>query len=65
MEIRGSRIMVTGASGGLGQAIARELSNRGAKLVVTARREAQLAALAAETGAEATQNDTLSSIGPP
>lgn len=52
MEIRGSRIMVTGASGGLGQAITRALARRGARLVVTARREAQLEALAAETGAE-------------
>ena len=52
MEIRGSRIMVTGASGGLGQAIARELASRGAQLVVTARRESLLSDLAADTGAE-------------
>ena len=52
MQIRGSRIMVTGASGGLGQAIARELADRGAQLVVTARRESLLHELAADTGAE-------------
>ncbi len=52
MQIKGAKTMVTGASGGLGQAIVRELARRGADLVVTARREAQLEALAAETGAE-------------
>ena len=52
MEIRGSRIMVTGASGGLGQATARTLAKRGAHLVVTARRESLLSELAADTGAE-------------
>lgn len=52
MEINGSTILVTGASGGLGAAMCRELARRGARLVVTARREAVLADLAAETGAE-------------
>lgn len=52
MRIQGSKIMVTGASGGLGQAIARDLAQRGATLIVTARRRAQLEALAADTGAE-------------
>lgn len=52
MEIRGSRIMVTGASGGLGQATARALAKRGANLVITARRESLLSELATDTGAE-------------
>lgn len=52
MQINGSTILVTGASGGLGTAMCRELATRGAKLVVTARRAALLEALAAETGAE-------------
>jgi short-subunit dehydrogenase len=52
MEIRGKSILVTGASGGLGQANVRELSRRGAELVVTARKVAVLDQLAAETGAE-------------
>jgi short-subunit dehydrogenase len=52
MEISGSTILVTGASGGLGSAIARDLSRRGARLVLTARRREILEALAVETGAE-------------
>ena len=49
MKISGSRILLTGASGGLGDAIARDLSRRGADLVLTARRGELLDALAAET----------------
>lgn len=52
MEISGKTIMVTGASGGLGQAITRRLADLGAHLVLTARRETLLAELAAQTGAE-------------
>ncbi len=44
--------MITGASGGLGGAIARELARRGADLVLTARRQELLEVLAAETGGE-------------
>lgn len=52
MEIAGRRVVLTGASGGLGEAIAEDLARRGAQLVVTARREAELEALAGRTGAE-------------
>lgn len=52
MEINGSTILVTGASGGLGNAMCRELARRGARLVVTARRQTLLEDLAADTGAE-------------
>jgi short-subunit dehydrogenase len=57
MRIDGSTVMVTGASGGLGQAIARELARRGADLVLTARNRELLEALAAETGGEAVVAD--------
>lgn len=38
MQISGSTVLLTGATGGLGQAIARTLAGRGAKLVLTGRR---------------------------
>jgi uncharacterized protein len=52
MRISGSRVLLTGASGGLGQAIARSLSQRGASLVLTGRRSEVLAPLAQELGAQ-------------
>lgn len=52
MQLRGSRVLLTGASGGLGTAIARRLATEGAKVVLSARREAVLAPLAEEIGAE-------------
>lgn len=52
MQIEGSRVLVTGASGGLGNAIARDLARRGATLVLTARNEEVLSSLAAEVGGE-------------
>jgi short-subunit dehydrogenase len=51
MDVRGRRALVTGASGGLGRAIARDLHARGATVVATARRAGVLAELRAELGA--------------
>jgi len=44
--------LITGASAGLGAALAREFARRGHALVLTARREAELSALADEIAAE-------------
>ena len=51
MELDGARVLLTGASGGLGEAIARSLAERGSRLVLTGRRAEALEALALELGA--------------
>jgi uncharacterized protein len=57
MEISGSTVLLTGASGGIGHAIARALSARGAQLVLTGRRLDVLQPLAAQLGARALEAD--------
>jgi short-subunit dehydrogenase len=51
MHLSGSTVLLTGATGGIGQAIARELSGRGAKLILTGRRADVLEPLAKELDA--------------
>src|SRR5437899_4963618 len=53
MQISGATVLLTGASGGLGQAIARALGERGASLILTGRRTEVLQGLADELGARA------------
>ncbi|MGE4427247.1 MAG: SDR family NAD(P)-dependent oxidoreductase [Solirubrobacteraceae bacterium] len=57
MQIRGSRVLLTGATGGLGHAIARALAMEGATLVLTGRRAEKLEALAAEVSGVAVAAD--------
>lgn len=52
MEIRGKRALVTGASGGIGAAIAQELARRGASLRLTGRKVSELESLAATVNGE-------------
>jgi len=51
VNVAGRTVLLTGATGGLGQAIARRLHGAGAQLVLTGRRAEVLDELAAETGA--------------
>ena len=54
MDWNGAKVLVAGASGALGSAIAREAHRRGAKLALAGRDEDALNAVAAELGAGAT-----------
>ena len=52
IDLRGARALVTGATGGLGQAIARRLATEGAELVLSGRRLEVLEPLADELGGQ-------------
>jgi short-subunit dehydrogenase len=52
-QIKGARTLITGASGGIGGALARRLAREGAELILTGRRRDVLDSLADELGAEA------------
>jgi short-subunit dehydrogenase len=57
MELNGSSVLLTGATGGIGHAIARQLHGAGASLLLTGRRTDVLEPLAAEVGGRATAVD--------
>lgn len=57
MQISGSTALLTGASGGLGEAIARALHARGARLVLSGRDRTRLDALAQPLGARTVPAD--------
>ena len=57
MSLSGASVLLTGASGGIGHAVARELSRRGARVTLTGRRAGVLEPLASELGARALSAD--------
>jgi short-subunit dehydrogenase len=63
VQLGGATTLLTGATGGLGQAIARALAARGALLVLTGRRVDVLEPLASELGGRALAADLSSADG--
>jgi uncharacterized protein len=59
LDLAGATVLLTGATGGIGHAIARHLHREGASLVLTGRRSEVLEPLAAETGGRALAIDLL------
>lgn len=57
IDLRGARTLITGATGGIGQAIARRLAQEGAEVVLSGRRADVLESLANELGARAIPAD--------
>lgn len=55
MKFKGKRAWVTGASSGIGQAVARTLAGEGAEVVLSARREDRLQSLAEELKSQGAQ----------
>jgi uncharacterized protein len=58
-ELTGKRALITGASGGIGAAIARELAAHGVELVLTGRRREALEAVAAACAARGVRAEAL------
>jgi NAD(P)-dependent dehydrogenase (short-subunit alcohol dehydrogenase family) len=54
MDLQGKRVLVTGASRGIGEAVARAFAGAGSAVALVARSEARLRALAEELGATST-----------
>jgi short-subunit dehydrogenase len=63
MQLSGARVVVTGASRGLGAALARRAARRGARLALVARSAPEIEALADELGGDAYPADLAVTAG--
>lgn len=63
MQVSGARVLLTGATGGIGDALASAFAEAGASLVLTGRRQAELDAVAARTGGTAVVADLSDRAG--
>ena len=64
MELEGKRLLISGASGGLGRAIAEQLADRGARLVLSSRRQGELEEVArALPGGEQRHDVVVADLG--
>jgi short-subunit dehydrogenase len=59
MELEGKRVLLSGATGGLGAAIAQQLADVGAMLVLSSRRERELGALASSLPGGASRHKVI------
>jgi short-subunit dehydrogenase len=64
MHVSGATVLLTGASSGLGAALARTLASRGARLLLAGRDTTRLRGVAAETGGVALEADLADPDGP-
>jgi len=62
-RLAGARVLITGASSGIGQAVALSFARAGSRLLLTARDEHRLARVAARTGADALVADLADGAG--
>lgn len=63
MKLQDTRVLLTGATGGIGRALAGQLAQRGARMVLVGRDREQLAPLAARLGAETLLFDLAATDG--
>ena len=64
MDISGANVLITGASGGIGEAIAHAVAAKGGRLILTGRRSAVVSALAERLGGNAIAADLATPDGP-
>lgn len=64
MDISGANVLITGASGGIGEALANAMAAKGGRLILTGRRHAVISELAKRLGGTAIAADLATPGGP-